>query len=61
MSNKREPDSIDTAARIAYAAHDRGDIDRDSLVDILGRLIDARAVENGYAERFGLPSGRRFR
>lgn len=52
----REPDSIDTAARIACEAHNRGDIDRTSLIDILEQLIDARACTNGYAERFGLPS-----
>lgn len=52
----REPDAIDVAARIACDAHDRGDLDRDALVDILERLIDARACTNGYAERHGLPS-----
>lgn len=57
----REPDTVDVAARIAFDAHDRGDLDRDALVDILEQLIDARACTNGYAERYGLPSqqGRR--
>lgn len=55
---RREPDSIDVAARIACDAHRRGDIEQRDLVDLLEQLIDARAIENGYAERFGLPSGR---
>ena len=52
----REPDTIDTAARIACEAHSRGELSNDALVSTLEKLIDLRALENGYAERYGLPS-----
>jgi hypothetical protein len=51
-----EPDTIDVAAKIACDAHGRGELGKADLVKILEELIDARAVENGYAERYGLPS-----
>jgi hypothetical protein len=52
-------DSIDETARIAVDAHERGDIDLDTLTSVLSDLIDARALQNGYADKHGLPSQQR--
>lgn len=55
-NNTREPDTISIAAGVTCDAHTRGDLSQDALIDILERLIDARARSNGYAEQYGLPS-----
>lgn len=50
-----EPDSIDIAARVAGKAHERGDLTDEQLLDALARLVNARAAQNGYAEKYGFP------
>ena len=49
-------DTISVTTRIACDAHTRGDLSSEDLIALLEKLIDARALENGYASRFGLPS-----
>ena len=42
-------------ADIAFDLHERGAVSRDALVDFLGGLVNAAAIENGYASEHGLP------
>lgn len=48
-------DFITNIARFAFEAHQRGEIDKDKLIDVLQACVNARAEENGYADEFGLP------
>lgn len=53
---RAEPDAISLAADLACSMHSAGQLDDITLMKLLEKLIDARAMENGYAERYGLPS-----
>jgi hypothetical protein len=40
---------------IAFRLHDQGRITREELVRIVEQCINVVSLENGYAEKFGLP------
>jgi hypothetical protein len=42
-------------AEVAFRLHEEGRIDRDALVDMLQRCVNITALENGYADKYGLP------
>ena len=50
-------DVIMTMAKIAFKNFQDGLIQKDALLYILKKCINARALENGYADRHGLPFG----
>ena len=55
----REKDIISIAAKIATDAHADGKLSDDELIRELEICINARAAENGYADKFGVPFPRR--
>lgn len=54
-----EPDPNDDVivlmVKIAWKHYEAGELTKDGLMVILKKCINARAVENGYAEKFGMP------
>jgi hypothetical protein len=42
-------------AETAFRLHEEGHITREELVNILQQCINVTALENGYAEKYGLP------
>lgn len=40
---------------VAFRQHEDGRLSREELLRILEQVINATALENGYAERYGLP------
>ena len=51
----REPDLISQIAERAFALYERGELDAPELVSLLESCVNARTLENGYADRYGLP------
>lgn len=50
-----DDDLVITMAKIAFRQYEAGTIDRARLTELLELAINARAAENGYADRFGMP------
>lgn len=48
-------DLVTLMIEIAHRAYEAGEMSREEFIGVLERAINARAVENGYAERFGMP------
>jgi hypothetical protein len=42
-------------AEAAFNLHEEGHITREELVNVLQQCINVTALENGYAEKYGLP------
>jgi hypothetical protein len=42
-------------AETAFRLHEEKLLSRDELVDILEECINATALDNGYADKYGLP------
>lgn len=42
-------------AEDAFRLHEEGHITREELMHVLEQCINATALENGYAEKYGLP------
>lgn len=51
----KQPDSITIVAQLACRQHDAGRVSDEELFLILEKLINARALENGYADQYGMP------
>jgi hypothetical protein len=47
--------SLQQIAEVAFRLHEEGHITQDALVHILEQCINGAALENGYAEEYGLP------
>jgi hypothetical protein len=52
-------DSIDLVAEVAFKQHEKGNLSREDLILTLKQCVNARALENGHAERYGLPFSER--
>jgi len=50
-------DVVLVMAKLAFKNHQDGHLTRDQLLYILKKCVNARALENGYTERHGLPFG----
>ena len=42
-------------AEIAFSLHKHGHLPHDELVHVLQQCINGAALENGYADKYGLP------
>jgi hypothetical protein len=42
-------------AEAAFRLHEEGRIDHDRLVQMLQQCVNIAALENGYADKYGLP------
>lgn len=49
------PDVIVLACELAFKAYERGEITKEKMIKIVKIAINARAKENGYDEKFGIP------
>ncbi len=42
-------------AEIAFSLHTRGHLSREELVRVLQQCVNGTALDNGYADMYGLP------
>ena len=52
-----DDDLVLLMAKIAFKEYQANRLSKDDLLYILKKCVNVRALENGYAERFGLPFG----
>jgi len=48
-------DVVALMVKIAWKAHERGDLSHAQLCDVLKDAVNMRALENGYADKYGMP------
>lgn len=57
MEPTGDEDFIVLMVKLAFKHYQEKKISREDLLYIVKKCINARAMENGYVERFGLPFG----
>jgi hypothetical protein len=50
-----DDDTVLLMAKIAFKNFKEGHLSKAELMKVLQRCINIRALENGYADRFGMP------
>jgi hypothetical protein len=48
-------ETTEAVVEVAFRQHADGRLSREELISLLAQAINATALENGYAERYGLP------